>query len=153
MSLGESLELCWSRGSGWPKWGRGWEQLHPEGNLGMARHRPDLHYRPAAHNRSLCFVISSPAFSFSFFIVSDSPLGCDVRSRRDRSCALCVQGTWGVTEDTTWEGNVTLPHLWCHCLKKMLHHAKTLPSSPSRCCSLVTHVKAFCFASVLPRKV
>lgn len=29
----------------------------------------------AAHNRSLCFIISPPAFSFAFFIVCDLPLG------------------------------------------------------------------------------
>lgn len=149
---GESLEPCWSRGSGWAKLGRGWEQLQPEGNLGMERHQRELRCGPAAHNRSLCFIISSPVFSFALFIIWDSPLGPEMEEQEGQVlCSACPRHVGRDTGQDTG-GDVTLPHPWCHCLKKKLHHAKTLPSSPSRCCSLVTRVKAFCFASVLPRE-
>lgn len=153
VSLGESLEPCWSGGSGWAKRGRGWEQLEPEGNLGMERHQCALCCGPAAHNRLLCFIISSPVVSFALLIVHDSPLGRDMEEQEGQVlCSACPRHVGRDTGHGAGGGCLTLPHLWCHRLKKKLHHAETLPSSPSRCCSLVTRVKGFCFASVLPRK-
>lgn len=137
---------------GWPKSGRGWEQPGLGFGSGWAQgtfplphgNRPALHCVPVpAMQDRVSFLCRSPIpiFFFAVFIVHDSSLG------RDNEKEVGARGLLPACGALKWKETSRCLSCGVTAILQRESNAVQNPLSknPCRCCSLVTHVKAFCF--------